>query len=285
MNRYNPPEIFPNSKVVIALGDSFTQGVGAWTDSTYKKYNYKIDFGNLNSEQFKEMYENSWVSQLTKKYLTDYIPINLGKLGVGNRAASSELHLNPNIKFENIKEGFIIFMLSGLERFDFVNKEFRNSNFIAVWPQDPHEHVITPDMWKAYKKEMWSEKFGIAELILSIKNVETFAKAYGLKLILISAFDQRYNKDYFNNVLGKQHKELVESIPWQSFIYPRNMNSCINLLVELDGKPQDLAYGDFWPYYTALDRPSEYITNCAHPTLKGYSVITDEIYNFIKKYR
>ena len=76
---------------------------------------------------------------------------------------------------------------------------------------------------------------------------------------------------------------LADTIPWERFIYPNGMPSCINLLVDLEGKPQELAYGDFWPYYNSLDEPSRYISNCAHPTKEGHNIIANEIYKFIKK--
>lgn len=282
-NTYQVPEIPKNSKVIIGIGDSFTQGVGGWSDSTYKKYNYDINFRNLNSEQFKEMYENSWVNQLSKNHMKNYIPINFGRLGIGNRAAFSELHLTRQSIYSDILEGYLIFMLSGLERFDFVNKNFESVHFISAWPQKPHNKVPIPRSWRAYEKEIWSEAVTVLESLISIKNAEIFAKAHNLKLILASAFDQRYNITKFIDILGEQYADLVYSIPWDRFVYPEGYPSFINLLVELDGKPQSLAYGDFWPYYTSLNKPSEYITNCAHPTLKGYEVITNEIYKFISE--
>jgi len=283
--RYQIPLLEKQSNVIIGLGDSFTQGVGGWSPATYEKYKNKIEYSKINENEFKEMYNNSWVSQLVTNHLSDFISINLGKLGVGNRAASSELHLNPDINIKNISGGYVIFMLSGLERFDFVNKDFQGSHFFAVWPQKPHEGIVTPNTWKAYEAEVWSEEFSLIESIISIKNVEVFAKAHGMKLILISAFDQRYNKHYFNKKLGKELLKLVDSVPWDRFVYPRNMASCINVLVDLEGKPQDLAYGEFWPYYNSLKEPSRYISNCAHPTVEGYRIIAEEIYNFIKKDR
>ena len=272
-----------NSKVIIGIGDSFTQGIGAWTSETNAKYNNKIDYTIMDRTDFKEIYKYGWLGQLCENYLPDYIPINLGRLGIGNRAASSELQLNPELQFENISSGTLIFMLSGLERFDFINNsDFESSHFFAIWPTDPHNGVIHKKLWKAYKEELWNEKFGILECILSIKNAETFAKLHGLNFVITNAFEQRINKEYFLKVLGQENRHIVDSVPWNNFLYPCGQQSFINVLVALDGKPKDLAYGDFWPYYTSLPAPSEYITNCAHPTIRGYSVIADEIYRFLQ---
>lgn len=278
----NNSPIPPNSKVVIGIGDSFAQGIGAWTKETNLKYNNKIDATTMDKEDFQEIFKYGWIPQLCNRYLTDHIPINLGRLGIGNRASSSELQLNPELCFENISSGTLIFMLSGLERFDFINKHFEGAHFFAIWPTDPHDGVNHKAMWKAYQKELWDIKFGILECIISIKNAETFAKLHGLNFVLTSAFEQRFNREYFLKILGQENRHIVDSVPWNNFLYPRGEQSFINVLVELDGRPKDYAHGEFWPHYNTLSEPSEYISNCAHPTIKGYSVVADEIYNFLK---
>ena len=86
--------ITEDSKIVISLGDSFTQGEGACSIDIWEKYNwdlkkmsdresrYDIDISNL---------ENSWVHKLCSNHLTDFTPINMGMTGRGNRAAMKEL--------------------------------------------------------------------------------------------------------------------------------------------------------------------------------------------------
>ena len=282
MANFNYQPVPPNSKVIIGIGDSFTQGIGAWTKETYAKYNNKIDYTTMAHDDLMELFKYGWIAQLCRDYLTDHFPVNLGRMGIGNRAASSELHLYPNLNFDNIKGGTLIFMLSGLERFDFINSDFGHSHFFAMWPTKPHSGVKQPKLWNAYRKELWNEKFGILECIVSIKNAEAFAKIHGLNFVLTNAFEQRINREYFLKVLGQENRHIVDSVPWENFLYPRGEQSFINVLVELDGQPKDLAYGNFWPYYNSLPAPSEYITNCAHPSIKGYSVIADEIHKFLR---
>jgi WD40 repeat protein len=272
-----------NEKVIIGLGDSFTQGVGGWSEKVYKRFNNKIDYNKLNRNEQLETYKNSWVNVLCEKYFPDHHPINLGVLGIGNRAASSELHLNPRLNLDKASGGYVIFMLSGMERFDFVNDNFESSHFFAIWPTEPHEGTKQPKLWKSYLDEAWGERFAVTETIISIRNVETFCKANKLELILTSAFDQRYTRKYFLETLGNKYESLIDSVPWDRFVYPENYPSFINLLVELEGHPQSMALGEFWPHYNNLPAPSTYISNCAHPTIKGYEVIADKIYEFIRK--
>ena len=90
MPKYRNPNIPKDSKVIIGLGDSFTEGVGSWSKSTYNKYDGFIDPLNVPKEIYDELYHNSWQCQLSRNHLPDYIPINLGITGKGNRAAAKE---------------------------------------------------------------------------------------------------------------------------------------------------------------------------------------------------
>ena len=62
------------SKVVIGIGDSFTQGQGACPVEIWEKYDWNLK--NLPSSEEQNIdnifYENSWVNQLCKNHLTDY---------------------------------------------------------------------------------------------------------------------------------------------------------------------------------------------------------------------
>ncbi len=58
----------------------------------------------------------------------------------------------------------------------------------------------------------------------------------------------------------------------------------VQKLVELDNIMDANDWGGFHQHYFSRDWPAEYLTNCegAHPTIKGYKVIADELANFIK---
>jgi lysophospholipase L1-like esterase len=276
------PEIPQGSKVIVGIGDSFTQGVGSWSDETYERYNGKIDPLKIPISIINEMYENSWVSQLCKNHLTDYIPVNFGIMGTGNRAAAKELYLNPKVQLDNASEVIVIMVLSGMERFDFVNKEFPEHNhFYTMWPNPWDKKSTNKSLWKAYAGNLWSEKFAVIEAMLNILDAYNFCKARGYRFIVSSAFEQKYTRDYFLKVLPEVNKDLALSVPWENFLYPQGMKSFMELLLTLDGNPE-MVNGDFYVHYSKLEKPTKYITNCMHPTKEGYRIMAEEIFNFIK---
>lgn len=281
MTRYRNPHLPKDAKVVIGIGDSFTEGVGSWSKHTYNMNGGFIDPLNIPETIYEEMYQNSWVSQLCANHLQDHIPINLGIMGKGNRAAVKELYLNPAIKFENISSGYLVMMLSGIERFDFIEKDFVDHHFYTMWPNPWDKNATNKALWECYAKDLWSEKFVLVEALLNIKEAEYFAYRHNLKFIVTSAFDQRMIKKTYIDELGPKHKDLIESIPWKNFLYPENCKSFIEYLLTLDGRPE-LANGGFYDYYSKLKEPTEYITNCMHPTQEGYRIIASKIYDFIK---
>lgn len=277
------PTIPKNSKIIIGLGDSYTQGVGSWTKETYKKHNGRIDpLKVLPDDLTAEMYYNSWVYQLCRNHLTDYIPVNLGISGTGNRAAVKELYLNPNIEFDNADKAIVIYMMSGLERFDFITRNYTShSHFYTMWPHPWDPNATDRKLWQAYAENLWSEQFIVLENILNIREVEMFCKSKGWEFIITSAFDQRITKDYFLKFAGPENEILVNTVPWDKFLYPKEMKSFIELLLHYDGR-RHMADGEFYNYYPKLKEPSTYITNCMHPTQEGCRIIAEEIYNFLK---
>ena len=277
------PTIPKGSKILVGLGDSYTQGVGSWSKETYEKFNGKIDPLNIPDELIDEMYENSWVSQICKNHLTDYIPVNLGAMGTGNRAAVKELYLHPSIEFDNASDVIVVLMLSGLERFDFVNRAFPpNSHFYTMWPHPWDTNSTNRKLWEIYAKDIYSEKFTIVECLLNIREAEMFCKAKGWKFVVTSAFEQRINKDHFLKFGGLENLKLINSIPWEKFLYPKGMKSFMELLLDHDGN-RHMANGEFYHHYSRLKQPTKYITNCIHPTQEGARVIAEEIYEFLKQ--
>jgi hypothetical protein len=278
------PKIDSNSKVVVGIGDSFTQGVGGWSDSTYKIHSGWIDPLKI-TEQYliTEMYENSWVSQLCKNHLPEYVPVNLGIMGQGNRASVKELYLHPELNLNSAKEVIVVFLLSGIERFDFIHKDFnRNTHFYTMWPNYWDNNSTDKKLWKAYANSLWSDKFSVVEAILNIKEAETICKANGWKFVVASAFEQRYTRDYFIQHLDEGWIPFVDTIDWDNFLYPKGMKSFMELLLDLDGN-RHMADGQFYRHYSKLKWPTRHITNCMHPTVVGYKIIAEEIYNFLTR--
>jgi lysophospholipase L1-like esterase len=271
------------AKVIVGLGDSFTQGVGGYPSQIWTHYG-KINCldPKLNKILEPYMFQGSWVNQLCVNHLPDYQPINLGRLGVGNRAAVKELYLNPDVELQNASDVIVVLMLSGIERFDFVNKDFPDvHHFFAMWPNPWDKNTTNKKLWECYAEDLWSEKFVAVETIMNIVEAQTFCKAHGYKFVVASAFDQRVTREWLIENLGDNYVKLVDTIDWTSFIRPQGCKSFMELLLTLEGNPE-MIKGSFYDHYSKLDQPSEYITPCVHPSKEGYRVMAEEIYNFLQ---
>ena len=149
LQEYTNYQINKDSKVVIAIGDSFAEGQGAVSWETWEKYDWDRDkMIKHKLEYIKEERSNSFVAQLCKNFLPSWTPVNLGKRGTGNRSASQQLFLHPKLNLEQANEKIVIFMLSGLDRFDFVNKDLpENFSHFTMWPHKKAEGATHPDLW------------------------------------------------------------------------------------------------------------------------------------------
>ena len=295
-----------HKQVVIGLGDSFTQGAGAVSEELWEKCNWDVDKIKTFETWDYEIayYENSWVHQLCKNHLVNYIPINMGMIGRGNRGAVKELYLHPEIDFDSIQEKIVVFMLSGLERFDFVHKQFfEHIHFNTIWPAS---NLINKDgeLWDAYGKHNYSDRTAIIELLMTIAELKTWCKLHNAKLIITSAFRPEYNREYFlenilnddelpdsENYLKKNNPDyaerLIDIIKWDEFLYPNGYKSFADYLCHLEGRDDlitntDIAYYNFAKNLEKLS-PNGYITNCAHPSIKGHEAIAEVIFEHILK--
>jgi hypothetical protein len=274
-------------KPLIGLGCSWTQGEGGYPDELWKQYNGKINLSIGESTHLIPIEkENSWVNVLCKDYLTDYTPINLGQRGIGNRASAKSLYLT-NINWKNVSDGIVVFMLSGLERFDFFKEDWRKNysdefsehklcshyNFQTLWPHLGHQKI-----WNVYAKHVYSEAGTAAEQLSNILEVQTFCKAHNLKFVFANAFDDR-GKDFFFEHCG----QLAEKIDWSAYIHDSvEYKSFVELLVKNDSILPAEQHMHYYEVYKKLSYPAEHLTNCIHPTVKGYKLIAKEIYQFIQ---
>jgi hypothetical protein len=107
-------------------------------------------------------------------------------------------------------------------------------------------------------------------------------------LINVSIEDKAILSLAFNSILpvfelrNSDLAELINTVPWDKFLYPQEMKSFMELLLTYDGRPE-MALGDFYVYYSKLKEPTEYITNCMHPTQEGYRIIAEELYKYMIK--
>lgn len=328
-------------RAIIALGCSFTQGQGAIDDELFDSYEWEHEEGNpltikvslkderrilkqyplvtKNSDGILDFtfleYENAFVNVLCKKYLNSaYTPINFGLRGCGNRATIKELYLNLNhkINLDKVKEKIVIYCPSGLERFDFVNDTYHDHfRWVCMWPHYESMSLddLRRDLWKGYKTNIWSEKQQIIEQIANVQELVTWCKANDAKLIITPAFDKRYNKRYFQHILGqsvdrssgkavlinnsafKKHPdiELIKLFPWEKMFYPNGNETFANLALESDEGIVDKQ--DHYFQFQGNRSPNGWITACAHPGKKAHDLfaklLNDEIRSnkFDKKYQ
>lgn len=296
-------KIDENSKILIGLGDSFTQGEGAYSIEIWEKYGWDVNKmkKDENVDVLKSGYQNSWVNKLCENYLIDYTPINLGMGGRGNRAAAKELYLHPELNLEMAKEKIVVYMLSGLERFDFIhNKYNEHHHFKTVWPFSTFSGDLG-DLWKSYAESIYGDRFSVIELLLNIAEVKTWCKANNAKLILTSAFVPIIKRNNLiklikgeyldSNSFFKETKRieaLVDTINWDEFLYPEEQNCFTDLLLILENRHDLLDFNSshlFHEFSIKHDKlsPKGYISKCSHPSYKGHEEIAKVIYNHIKK--
>lgn len=290
-----------DSKILIGLGDSFTQGTGACDLELWEKYEWNLNKINhiKNVEVLKSNYKNSWVNKICVNHLKDFTPVNFGLQGKGNRASLKELYLHPDLQLEKSKEIIVVFMLSGYERFDFINSEFHDhGHFVTMWP-NIGEKVPHKELWEAYVEHIWSDRFGVMELLLNMLEVQMWCKSNNAKCIFLSAFTPNIRKDKIIEIIKgtdksdylfdklKYIESLVDSINWENFLYINDHNCISDYLLELENMTHLINNKTTWSYYEYAYKhdkftPKGYISKCAHPTYNGHEKIAEEIYKFLK---
>jgi len=267
-----------DDKLLIGIGCSFTQGQGGLKDEIWENYNWNIP-NTHNIFDLEELeVEGSWVTQICKNYLPDWTPINLGERGGGNRAAVKYLtSVFPELNLEDKnKEKIVVFMLTGPERYTIMAHDWEmrfHGVFRSIWPNPDSDQ----QMWKAYGEDMYSEQQTMFETYLSIKEAETWCKANDAKLLLVSAFDFSYFRDY-------THKEIKDRIDldWVPDIwYPNNHPSVFHMLLDKDGFNYSISNGGYWSelnYSEDYPKGTEHVSRCCHPNYKGHQVIAKEMY-------
>jgi len=281
-------------KYIIGLGCSWTQGEGGYPEHIWQEYKGSPQRSLRGTDDYHIRHyehENSWVNVLCRDHFTDYTPINLGVKGIGNRAAIEQLYFCDRVDFEN-SEVIVILMMSGFERLDlpgtysegngqhdgYSNEEYCHYKWNTAWPFDS-EHL----MWKAYAKELWSERFVATGQILALLHLQDFCKAHNCKLIVANAFNQR--NEGIIEYLRENTGSLSDKFDWNNYLHnTTDYMAFVQKLVELDNLMDPHDWGGFHQYYSVRDWPAKYLTNCdgAHPTIEGYKVIADELATFIK---
>jgi len=181
------------NKYIIGLGCSWTQGEGGYPEHIWEQYNGRPQIslrGHCDYHIRHYEHENSWVNVLCRDHFPDYTPMNLGVKGIGNRAAIEQLYFCDRVDFDN-SEVIIVLMLSGFERLDlpatycdgdqlddgYSNGDYRHYKWNTAWPHDSANLF-----WKAYAKELYSEKFVAVGQLLALLHLQDFCKTHNCKL-------------------------------------------------------------------------------------------------------
>ena len=284
-------------KYIIGLGCSWTQGEGGYPEHIWQEYNGRVQLRGVDDYHLRQYeHNNSWVNVLARDHFPDYTPVNLGVRGIGNRAAVHQLHFCDRVDFNN-STGIIVLMLSGFERYDFFQTnpkrpggqddhysfgDYVHYKWRTMWPI-PDCNQNENDLWTCYAHHLWSEQFVASEQMMALLDLQTFAKAYGYKVVVANAFNQRKEgiKEYLRDNTGR----LSDKFDWNTYVHDSTpFSAFVQKLVELDGLMPANSWQGFHPFYHKLAWPSKYLTNCegAHPTLEGYRVIGQHLADFIK---
>lgn len=267
-------------KLLIGLGCSFTQGQGSYSIETQEKRNWNIRVHDNDEELVSEAYNNSWVNLVAKEI--GYMPINLGQAGGGNRQAAKSLHMFHNEKLQNAKEKIVIFMMTGLERFSYVAKNFDHDSqdyWFTCWPNDdvPNDNPMK-NVWKGYATDVYDDNVGFLETYLNLMEVITWCKAHNAKLILTPAFSPDYINELFLPALNFN--------PNFDFFYPKGRLSMFHYLLEQDGFNENTQNGGYWEEINFNDnypKGTEHVSRCCHPNQKGHEVIAKILIEELKR--
>jgi lysophospholipase L1-like esterase len=267
------------SKYIIGTGCSWTVGEGAYTDSVWKLYNGRIH-GRANNNIVEPLEkQHNWVSVLSRDYLTDHIPINLGKKGAGNRSAVKQLYFLDQVDWKN-DEGVVVLMLSGPDRFDFMTGP--NQTY-TMWPYDRStvKDSARSVLWNTFGEIVWTPTMAAMELFCNIREAEMFVAGTNFKLVIANAFYHESIPDTIRDLLGPDY---YKKINWESFVQYKNKNCAfVYDFLEMDNVLSKKDWDDYHHLYCAMDWPQKYLTNDIHPTIDGYRYMAQCLYNFIKE--
>jgi hypothetical protein len=326
-------DIKRTGRAIISLGCSFVQGQGAVNDELYTDYEWKyerlgvpLSLDHLSDDELDKIlkkypsvtkstftgkldftfmeYKNAFVNVLATKYFEgSYASINLGIRGCGNRGSIKDLYFYPEILWNEIKEYIILYVPSGLERFDFVNDGWNDhAHWKCMWPHYKDlEEGPRKTLWKGYSDHLWSHKFEIIEQISHVQELLLWCNNKNVRLIITPGFDNRYNKLYFEEKLNEnigrtmegdiveknnrfdktEAKKLLNLFPWENMFEPDGYPTFIDLVMAQEF-PKTWNKENFFNYL-GKGTPNGWVTSCAHPSAKGHDLFAKKIFEYITR--
>lgn len=281
-------KINPGDNVIIGLGDSFTQGVGAYSAQTFKKIEKQNpSLYNITGQFFTdEQGQNNWVRQLTTNFLPEYKTMSLGVNGAGNRAAVKELYLNPLP--DDIGNVIVILMATGMERFDFIKNEKQTSGpenhqkWRTIWPNLSLERGDIGVLEKNYAEKVWSEKTDVMEFLLNVAEAQQFCNSKGYRFVFGSAFSDRINKTIIESLLEDDVHDWINIVDWNDYICPHDCTDFMHYIRKLENNDNLTSFWKSQQYVSKLQKPLTYITPCHHWTPHGAKEVARVILEILK---
>ena len=321
-------------QAIISIGDSFPAGQGTLDVELYKeglvttkkngipvyycgnpseavsfaeKYglSYFINSQGETEVRFDDMeHKNAFGEVLTKKYLNgEYANINLGSPGRGNAASVNDLLLHPRIHWEKLKKVIVVYVPSGLDRWDIISDQYDEwIHFNTVWPNaaDPRL-AVNSGLWHlsmGYEKSFSTQKFSVLNQILIMNQLQLWCKAYNAELIVIPGFSKEYNRDHFKHALSVplqrdknldmvtihsgvqptgpgRSSDLLDTWPWDKMFRPENCNTFIGLAMKQEGL--DPHRTDMWDFIGKGSK-NYYVTPCSHPGKPAHELFAKKLF-------
>jgi len=291
-----------NSKIIIGIGDSFCAGSGSesletWDRCEWDIYKIRRDIGGI-----LEAYDNSFIDVMKRKYLNDYTTVNLSMAGKGNRFAIRELFCNPQLNLENAGEKIVIFVSSGLERFDFtydIIDKYEHTNTIWPFHEDPKE--VGYGNITVNGNPIYTDALIVGEFLMDMYMLMNWCTLNNAKLLFISGFTPILDRKNLINILLKDRNinntekntldfitknacELVNKIPWHLQIKPMGYDTMIDLMLHNQGRDDLIGNYHFRNYFVDKHTEDDYVSVCQHPTRKGHELIADIVIKYIENY-
>lgn len=277
-------DIKEGDNVIIGLGDSFTQGLGAYSLATWQSIDTNHSMYNISGERFQdEQAKNNWVRQLANRL--NYKTYNLGVNGGGNRATVREMFLNrlPD-KLGNV---IVILLATGMDRYDLLKQSDHTTGvnwhqkWQTIFPNPNSNRGPVAKLEKEYAKVIWSHRTAAIEFIFNINEAKIYCENRGYKFLFANVFDEKIDRQKLKSDLENK-KHLIDLIDWNDFISPAPYFSLMDMIYQLEGDGYKSMH-ELFALGRTLRVPTKYITPCAHWSIEGQQKVSEYLYEEIKK--
>ena len=135
-----------------------------------------------------------------------------------------------------------------------------------------------------YAELLHSFRVTTTEYLLNVADAQNFCRARGYKFLFTSAFDTHISK----NVMAKdldRNPEYIDIVDWDDYITLDDGNiTYMDMIAKLENNPQCQTFHQMHAYCSKFTMPLEYITPCAHWTIKGQGIVAADLYKQMIKH-